>query len=312
MYLKIQAAVSLLTCTSMVGAATLPATSIGTVTANGEIQVDGSAIRSNSTLFDGSVVQTSAIRSDVRLADGSRVVLNPDSRMTLYRDHSVLEQGLTMQQNAGKHAVIANGLKVSSETPTGVVLVGIKSATHMEVRAQSGAADVRTPAGDLVARIEPGKALSFNTAPVEDVSPSSIRIAGVLRPVGSRFALTDAQSGLTFQLQGSDLAALSGMPVQVIGMVSSAAPTLSGASRLVDVSDATPQDTQQSNPQTNNPGNEGPGAVSPIRGGAASAMFNTPSVLFLVGVAAIGVFGGLAAAGAFSSGSPVSGGGQLN
>src|SRR5665213_490438 len=180
MFLKIQVAVSLFTCTCMLGAATVPTSSIGTVTANGEINVDGSAIRSNSTLFNGSVVQTSAVRSDVRLADGSQLVLNPDSRMTLYRDHAVLEQGLTMQRNAGKHAVIANGLKVSSETPNGAVLVDIQNRTHMEVAARNGAADVRTPAGDLVARIEPGKALSFDTAPSENISASSIKIAGVL------------------------------------------------------------------------------------------------------------------------------------
>ena len=296
MFLKIQAAVSLFTCTCMLGATTVPTSSIGTVTANGEIQVDGSAIRSNSTLFNGSVVQTSAVRSDVRLADGSHLVLNPDSRMTLYRDHAVLEQGLTMQRNAGKHAVIANGLKVSSETPNGVVLVDIQNRTHMEVEARSGAADVRTPSGDLVARIEPGKALSFDTAPAKNVSASSIKIAGVLRPVAGHFVLTDTLSGVTFQLQGSNLAAYSGAPVQVIGMVSSVVPTISGASRVVDVSDASPQNT---------PGNNGPGAVSPVSRGAGT-MFDTPSILFLVAVAAIGTIGGLAASGTFSSGPSVS------
>lgn len=301
MFLKIQAAVSLFTCTCMLGATTVPASSIGTVTANGEIQVDGSAIRSNSTLFDGSVVQTSGVRSEVRLADGSQLVLNPDSRMTLYRNHAVLEQGLTMQRNAGKHAVIANGLKVSSETPNGVVLVDILNRTHMEVAARSAVADVRTPAGDLVARIEPGKTLSFDTAPQENMSPSSIRIAGVLRPVAGHFVLTDAQSGLTFQLQGSDLAAYSGIPVQVIGMVSSVVPTVSGASRVVDVSQASPQNTTPGN----NPGNNGPGAVSPVSTGIGT-MFNTSSDLFLVGVAVVGVVLGLAGSGAFSSGPSVS------
>jgi hypothetical protein len=298
MFLKIQAAVSLFTCTCMLGATTVPATSIGTVTANGEIQVDGSAIRSNSTLFNGSVVQTSAVRSDVRLADGSQLVLNPDSRMTLYRDHAVLEQGLTMQRNAGKHAVIANGLKVSSETPNGAVLVDIQNRTHMEVAARNGAADVRTPAGDLVARIEPGKALSFDTAPSENISASSIKIAGVLRPVAGHFVLTDALSGVTFQLQGSNLAAYSGTPVQVIGMVASAAPSVPGASRVVDVSEASPQNDNPGN----NRDNEGPRAVPPV----SYPFFDKSTILFLVVVAEVGVFGGLAAAGTFSSGPSVS------
>jgi len=299
MFLKIQAAISLFTCTCMLGATTVPTSSIGTVTTNGEMQVDGSTIRSNSTLFDGSVVQTSAVRSDVRLSDGSQVVLNPDSRMTLYRDHAVLERGLTMQHNAGKHAVIANGLKVSSETPDGVVLVGIQNPTHMEVAARSGAADVRTPAGNLVARIEPGKTLSFNTAPEENVSPSSIKIAGILRPVAGHFVLTDAQSGLTFQLQGSNLAAYSGTPVQVIGMVSSVVPTVSGASRVVDVSDASPEGAS---PQNDNPDYNAPRAVSPV----SSPFFDKSTILSLVVISEVGVLGGLAAAGTFSSGPAVS------
>jgi len=303
MFLKIQAAVSLFTCTCMLGATTVPTSSIGTVTANGEINVDGSAIRSNSTLFNGSVVQTSAVRSDVRLADGSQLVLNPDSRMTLYRDHAVLEQGLTMQRNAGKHAVIANGLKVSSETPNGVVLVDIQNRSHMEVAARSGAADVRTPAGDLVARIEPGKALSFDTAPAENVSASSIKIAGVLRPVAGHFVLTDALSGVTFQLQGSNLAAYSGTPVQVIGMVASAAPAVPEASRVVNVAEASPEEASPQNDNSdNNRDNSGPPAVSPI----SNPFFDKTTVLFLVVIAEVSVFGGLAAAGTFSSGPSVS------
>ena len=298
MFVKIQAAMSLFTCTCMLGATTVPATPIGTVTANGEMQVDGSAVRSNSILFDGSVIQTSGVRSDVRLSDGSQVVLNPDSRMMLYRDHAVLEQGLTMQRNVGKHAVIANGLRVTSETPSGVVLVDVQDKTHMEVMSRSGVADVQTPAGDMVARIEPGKTLSFNTAPVEDASTSSIKIAGILRPVAGHFVLTDTQSGLMFQLRGSNLAALSGTPVQVIGMVASAAPTVPGASRMVDVSDASPH------PQDTDTGNE-PGAVSPVR----SPFNDSPSVIFAVAVASLALGGivlGLGASGAFSNSQPVS------
>ena len=302
MFLKIQAAVLLFTCTSMLGAATVPASSIGTVTSNGAIQVDGSTIQSNSTLFAGSVVQTSAVPSSVRLADGSQLVLNPDSRMTLYRDHAVLEQGLTMQRNAGKYAVIANGLKVSSETSNGTVLVDIQNRTHMEVAVRSGAADVRTPAGDLVARIEPGKALSFNTAPMGDTSSSSVKIAGVLRPVAGHFVLTDALSGVTFQLQGRNLAAYSGAPIQVIGMVSSVEPAVPGASRVVNVSEASPQD--------NNAGNNRDKAGSGIAPSAKYPFFHKKvdksTVLFIVDISTVGVFAGLGAAGTFTSSPPVS------
>lgn len=296
MLLKAQAIVSFFTCTCMLGATTLPAGSIGTATTNGEMQIDGSKIRSNSTLFSGSVVQTSATPSNLRLADGSQVVLNPASRMTLHRDYVVLNQGQTMQRNAGKHALIANGLKVSSEALNGVVLVGIQDPTHMEVSARTGTADVRTPTGELVARVEPGRKLSFDTTPQENASRSSVRLTGLLRPVGNHFVLTDAQSGLTFQLQGSNLAAYKGTPVQVIGMLASAEPAVAGASHLVDVSQATPQTDANSN--ANDTGNaSGAAAVSPV----TSPVFNTSSDIFLVAIAAVGILGGLAATGAFSS-----------
>ncbi|MHB1934977.1 MAG: FecR family protein [Acidobacteriaceae bacterium] len=291
MLLKIQAAVSLFTCTCMLGATSVPA--IGTVTTNGEVQVDGSAVRSNATLFNGSVLQATVVRSDVRLADGSKIVLNPGSRMTLYRDHAVLEQGLTLQRNAEKHAVVANGLRVSSENANGAVLVDVQDRTHMEVSARSGVADVRTPAGDLVARIEPGKALSFNTAPMESVSASSVKLAGILRPVANHFVLTDSMTGVTFQLQGPNLTQYSGMPVQVIGMLASVAPTAPGATRMVNVSEASPERDQSGN---------GPGAVSP----ASAPLIDGPTILFLTAVASVGVFLGLTASGTFGSGGPVS------
>jgi len=299
MFLKIQAAVSLFTCTCMLGATTLPASSIGTVTSNGEIQVDGSAIRSNSTLFNGSVVQTSGVRSDVRFSDGSQLVLNPDSRMTLYRDHAVLEQGLTMQRNAGKHTVIANGLRVSSETPHGVVLVGIQNKTHMEVAVRSGVVDVQTPTGDLVARIEPGKALGFDTPPVGDTSISSVKIAGILRPIAGHFVLTDAQSGVTFQLRGSNLAAYSGTSVQINGMVASAAPTVPGASHLVDVSDASAQNSNSGNAQ------EDAGAFPAVLPDHSS-FWGSRGFAILIFAVGDGLFFGLAASGAFSNSPSVS------
>lgn len=302
MFLKAQAAISLFTCTCMLGAATVPASSIGTATANGEMQVDGSSIRSNSTLFDGSVLQTSRVRSDVRLADGSQLVLNPDSRITLYRDRGVLQQGLAMQRNADKHAIVANGLKVASEAPSGTVLVDIQNSTHMKVEAQRGAADVRTAAGDLVARIEPGKALSFDTAPRESLLPASIKIAGTLRPISGQYALTDKVSGVTFQLRGANLATYAGSPVQVIGMIASATPSVPGASRVVDVSQASPEAAVSENAAAGNQGDQDSPAVSPVN----TPFFDKTTILLLVIIAEVGVFGGLAAAGAFSGAPSVS------
>ena len=50
---------------------------------------------------------------------------------------------------------------ISSLSPQGAVFVDVQDKSHLKVTAQGGAAEVRNPAGLLVARLEPGKALSF-------------------------------------------------------------------------------------------------------------------------------------------------------
>jgi len=66
----------------------------------------------------------------------------------------------------------ADGLKVSSLFPQGAAVVARKDKSHLEVAAQGGPVEVRTAAGDLVARLESGKALSFAIqAPVQNPPP---------------------------------------------------------------------------------------------------------------------------------------------
>lgn len=289
MLLKTQAAILLFTCTSVLGAATVP--SIATMTTNGEVSVDGSTVQSNATLFNGSVLQTADVSSDVRMTDGSEMVLNPRSRMTLYRDHAVLDQGLAQLKNARKNTVVANGLRVSSENSTGSVFVKIEDPTHIEVSAHNAAADVRTPAGNLVARIEPGKALGFDTAPRIGMSNSSVVLRGTLRPAAKAFVLTDSTTGVTFELKGSNLASYSGQQVQIAGLLSPAAPSIPGASGLVDVSQALPQGAQYQ---------VGGSSYQPSTGGWH---LSAPAILFATAVVGTGVYTGLLAAGVIG-GSP--------
>ena len=70
-----------------------------------------------------------------------------------------LQHGGAIQR--GAHALVADGLKVSSLSPQGAVFIELQDRSHLKVAAQDGAAEVRNPAGSLVARLEPGKALSF-------------------------------------------------------------------------------------------------------------------------------------------------------
>jgi hypothetical protein len=160
MFLKLQSAISLFTCSCLVSFAASPA-NVGILVTNGSAQVDGTAIHGNSTLFQGSEVKAGEISSDLRFTDGSTLVLQPGATVKVYRDHSELKQGTVMQRGASGHTLIADDLKISSLSADGTVLVGVKDSSHLEAVAQNAPAEVRTPTGNLIARLEPGQPLNF-------------------------------------------------------------------------------------------------------------------------------------------------------
>jgi hypothetical protein len=171
MFLKAQSVISLFTCSCLVCMASSPA-SIGVLVTNGQAQVDGAAVHGNSTLFQGSEVKASEIPSDLRFADGANLVLQPGASAKVYRDHSELQQGIAMQRGSG-HALIADGLRVSPLGANGAVTIGVQDSRHVEMSAVGSPAEVRTPTGELVARLEPGQPLSFNISEV-NAAPNAL------------------------------------------------------------------------------------------------------------------------------------------
>jgi hypothetical protein len=260
MLVKLQSAVSVFTCSCLVSLAASPS-SIGFVVTSGQAQVDGAVVHGNSTLFQGSVVETGERASDLLFSGGSNLLLQPGSAVTVYREHAVLERGAAIQRGNHAYALVANGLKVSSLSRQGSVVVGLKDSSHLEVTAQGGAAEVRTPTGVLVARLEPGKALSFaiqvapqNSSPTPPPqNPPSPTQGQTLPPAGAQitlhgilrkdhpgryghYLLTDLTTNVTYELQGSGLDDLVGASVEATGSIYDATPA-EGASRVVSVSD---------------------------------------------------------------------------
>jgi hypothetical protein len=260
MLAKLQSAVSLFTCGCLVSLAASPS-NVGFVITGGEAQVDGSAIRGNSTLFQGSVVRSGNSTSDLMFPGGSNLLLQPETAVRVYREYAVLEKGTATQR--GSRPVFADGLRVSSLSPLGAVVVGVKDASHLEVTAQSGAAEVRNPAGAVVARLEAGKVLSFaiqappategqSNPPPETVVPQTaasadntpigpqVTIHGLLRKDHAgrygHFLLTDLATNVTYELQGSGLDDLVGGSVEVTGSLFDT-KAAEGASKVMSVSD---------------------------------------------------------------------------
>lgn len=291
MILRLQSAVSLLTCSCLVSMASATASNIGLVMTTGEVQIDGSSVRGNSALFSGSLVSSGDVNSNLQFSDGTNAVMKPGTTMMVYREHSVLQNGVTMQQGLEKHTVVADGLRISGTTPNAAALIGVKDASHVEVAAQTGAAEVRTPSGNLVARVEPGKDLSFTiTQAASGDQRINLTLNGVLN---DHYRLTDNATQVTYQLQGSNLNALVGQPVRVDGSIPAINPTPSSP-QLVAVSKI----AVNPNAAYVGDGQQGPGAAPAATG---VAFWTTGSIIFLVLVAVGGTLLGLAAAGEFGS-----------
>jgi hypothetical protein len=255
MFVKVQSAIALFTCGCLVSVAASPS-SIGFVVTSGQVQVDGAVVRGNSTLFQGNVVRTGDATSDLMFPGGSNLLLQPGSTITVFRDYGVLEHGAAMQR--GHHALLADGLKISSLSPQGAVFVDVQDKSHLKVTAQNGAAEVRNPAGAVVARLEPGKALSFvlqvsqqdpaspqNPTPAAGAQASpptevQLTLHGVLRKDHpgryGHFLLTDVATNVTYELQGPGLDDLVGASVEVTGSTFDTTPA-EGASKVLSVSD---------------------------------------------------------------------------
>jgi hypothetical protein len=283
MLVKLQSAIALFTSSCLVSVAASPS-SVGFVVTNGQAQVDGAPVQGNSTLFQGSVVQAGSATSDLMFPGGSNLLLQPDSAVKVYREYAVLQRGGAVQR--GAHALVADGLRVSSLSAQGAVFVDVQDGSHLKVAAQGGSAEVRNPAGVLVARLEPGKVLSFvvqaapqnaNTTPLQQNStpttagqaapPSSgvqLTVHGVLRKDHpgryGHFLLTDVATNVTYELQGPNLDDLVGASVEVTGSTFDTTAAV-GASKVMAVSDI--HQMPMSEIRGNTPAGNTPGAVPP-------------------------------------------------
>jgi hypothetical protein len=284
MLVKLQSAISLFTCGCLVSVAASPST-IGFVVTSGQVQVDGAAVHGNSTLFQGNVVRAGDATSDLMFPGGSNLLLQPGSTVTVFREYGVLEHGAAVQR--GHQALLADGLRVYSLSPQGAVLVDVRDKSHFKVTAQGGPAEVRNPAGLLVARLEPGKALDFSVQPQSSTPtppqqqnptpaageqappPQGVQLTlhGILRKDHpgryGHFLLTDMATNVTYELQGPDLDDLVGASVEVTGSTYDRAAA-SGATKVMSVSDIhqmplaeirgeTPAAPAQGTPGGNNP-----------------------------------------------------------
>lgn len=297
MLIKLQSAISLVTCGCLVSLGASPS-SIGFVVTNGEAVVDGATVQRNSTLFQGSLVRTGDTTSDLMLPGGSNLLLQPGSSANVYSDHAILRQGTATERGGHGYVVFADGLRVSTPSPDGAFVVGLKDRSHLDVSAQGAAAEVRSSAGVLLARLDAGKSLGFavQDPPQTPAAPANPRdtpatatpgapepgqqltMHGIVRKdhAGSygHYLLTDVNSHLTVELRGgAGMDDLVGGSVEVTGTVLATNPA-GGASRVLSVSDIHQMTMSEISPETAEPApapERAPAAAPPTPAGDATA-----------------------------------------
>jgi hypothetical protein len=227
---KLQAIVLLMCTITYAVASTV---SIGTVSARGDMRIDGNKVNGNATLFDGSVVETGTATADLRLAKGVQLTLSPNSRTTLHSDHLLLERGATEMSGASTFKVEANGLTVAPLESHSRAVISMKTADTMEVATLDGSFGIRNIQGDLISTVRPGRSLLFakQTGSVH-TSFSGVGTVSVDKD-GYYFFFTE--QGGTFQLVGKDLKEFLGYEVKVTGTVQPGVKPVITATEVVSV-----------------------------------------------------------------------------
>jgi uncharacterized protein YdeI (BOF family) len=269
-------------CVSTAIAATL---SIGFVQSTGEFRLDGSAIRGNSTLFGGNSIETVATRPLLSLS-GAQITLAPDSRAKIFHDHAILEKGTTVIRESDHFVLQAAGLSIIPAAKESVVQVDVSGATKISVATRVGSAEVRNATGIVVANLHQGSTLAFAS---QTDAPSNVTLSGEVVASKGKYFLTDTTTNVTVQLEGPTVSKWVGKDVLVKGAIVSGSQPAAGATQVIQVAVIESL--------------AGTGAAAAAAHAGLSGMVKAAVI---GGVSAGGAVVGLAAAGAFTTTTPVS------
>jgi hypothetical protein len=237
---KLPAVLMILSTFSYAAAGT---TAIGTVSARGDMRVDGYRVNGDATLFDGTVVETGQASAASLLDKGVEIKLAQDSRGTFYRDRLVLQQGISEWTPSGSFVIEANGLRVTPSEPNSHGVASLDSAHTVEIAALTGQFRVTNENGLLLARVGPGRPLSFAMmqSGTANTNPNSITVTGTLGIEKGAYFIIVKSTGVVYQLSGKEAASRSlarevGAIVTISGTLDPNVTPSLGAAAIIDVS----------------------------------------------------------------------------
>jgi hypothetical protein len=181
--------------------------SIGTVSARGDVRVDGYTVSGNGTLFDGTAVETGQATATLRLDNGTEITLAVNSHGVVYRDHLVLLEGRSQLKSSGSPFLLeADGLRVSPGGPNALGVVALRPASTVDVAALTGDFRIADDADFSVAHVTTGAAMSFHAsqqaaAPGETFVDGAVGLVSVDSGTGNYYFTSD--SGVKYMLSSA-------------------------------------------------------------------------------------------------------------
>ena len=106
---------------------------IGMVMTNGNFQVDHSRVWGNTTLFDGSLIETARAGSQIQLNNGIQMRLAADTRATVFQTRLVLEDGQSEMAPARGFAVEARSLRITAGSADALARVKVDNGRRVLV-----------------------------------------------------------------------------------------------------------------------------------------------------------------------------------
>jgi hypothetical protein len=213
--------------------------SIGTVSARGNMRVDGYTVSGNGTLFNGTNVETGQATATLRLVNGTEITLSTNTRGVVYSNHLVLLQGKSQLKTSSSPFLLeAEGLHVASSGPNALGVVALGPANTVDVAAVTGELRIVNNEGLPLARVETGAAFSFPAAQQQQPpagpgsGESQKEIEGVMTAENGNFYVTDIDSTKYELVTGNNLKKFVGKNVAVAGFVQ-ASTTEPGTTQLI-------------------------------------------------------------------------------
>lgn len=226
---------TLLVSSSLIGVFTAtvfagsPNPSIGVITsARGHFTVEGSEIFGNSTLFEGSKIETRTTSSEVSLSNGVKVKLEAGTAARIWSNRLELEHGASQVTSNAAFTVSSGAMRV--EGARYLVRTDSKieaAAGKMEVAALQGNARVLNAKGGLVATVTAGRNMSF-------AMQQSATREGCLVYKGNGFLLQSEDPNEVLQITGDGLTANVGNRVIVSGPLTPTGATITPANSVLN------------------------------------------------------------------------------